>query len=195
MTESPSTLISSRLVVGNDDAQHQLQDAIKFDLQEEISKRIAANDETKVTVNSLIEGLDLRIHNVDEPDLSATSREFYAVAVDVVAQAILDRYLARMSKDTSRNDCSHPLDDALSHFESEIGFDFQEFYHALEALRSSAPLQHRIITLQMFAGISTEQTAIMLETSIASVERDWRLARAKLHRYLWKQKDDAESTQ
>jgi RNA polymerase sigma factor (sigma-70 family) len=55
---------------------------------------------------------------------------------------------------------------------------------ALTALETFDPRKGRVIELRYFGGLSLEETAAALEVSVATVRRDWSLARAWLYREL-----------
>lgn len=55
---------------------------------------------------------------------------------------------------------------------------------ALERLAALDPEQARLVELRYFAGLSIEESAAALGTSPATVKREWRSARAFLHREL-----------
>ena len=55
---------------------------------------------------------------------------------------------------------------------------------ALNELERIDAQQRKIVELRYFGGLSIEETAQVLEVSPATVKRDWRMARAWLHREL-----------
>jgi len=55
---------------------------------------------------------------------------------------------------------------------------------ALDALAAEDPRKVRVVELRFFAGLDTKQTAAALNVSPETVRRDWRLARAWLHRQI-----------
>lgn len=59
---------------------------------------------------------------------------------------------------------------------------------ALQGLQSFAPRQGRMVELRFFGGLSLEETAEVLEVSVATVRKDWSLARAWLYRELTQEK-------
>lgn len=59
---------------------------------------------------------------------------------------------------------------------------------ALQKLQAFAPRQERIVELRFFSGLSLEETAEVLEVSVATVRKDWSLARAWLYRELNQEK-------
>lgn len=66
--------------------------------------------------------------------------------------------------------------------QSEI--DLLALNEALDELTKMDPQQGRIVELKFFGGLSIEETAEVLGISHATVERDWKLARAWLRRQL-----------
>jgi RNA polymerase sigma factor (sigma-70 family) len=55
---------------------------------------------------------------------------------------------------------------------------------ALEELEKMDPQQSRIVELKFFGGLSIEEIAEVLKIGHATVERDWKMARAWLRRQL-----------
>jgi DNA-directed RNA polymerase specialized sigma24 family protein len=55
---------------------------------------------------------------------------------------------------------------------------------ALGELERRDPRKHQIVMLRFFAGLSTAQVADATETSLRTVQREWRYSRAWLHRQL-----------
>jgi RNA polymerase sigma factor (TIGR02999 family) len=59
---------------------------------------------------------------------------------------------------------------------------------ALQRLQMFAPRQGRMAELRFFGGLSLDETAEVLEVSVATVRKDWSLARAWLYRDLTQEK-------
>ena len=55
---------------------------------------------------------------------------------------------------------------------------------ALDALEKLDPRQARTVELRFFGGLSLEEAAEVLQVSISTVRRDWRIAQAWLHQQL-----------
>lgn len=66
--------------------------------------------------------------------------------------------------------------------QSEV--DLLALNEALEELTKMDPQQGRIVELKFFGGLSIEETAEVLGVGHATVERDWKMARAWLRRQL-----------
>lgn len=62
--------------------------------------------------------------------------------------------------------------------------DVLELNEALERLRAVNPRQEQIVVLRYFGGMSQEEVAEVLDISVPTVARDWRVARMLLHDWL-----------
>ena len=62
--------------------------------------------------------------------------------------------------------------------------DLVALHEALERLAAHDPQKSRIVELRFFGGLTIDETAEVLEISHATVERDWKMARAWLRREL-----------
>jgi RNA polymerase sigma factor (TIGR02999 family) len=54
----------------------------------------------------------------------------------------------------------------------------------LQRLEQDDPGKHRLVMLRFFAGLTAEESALALDVSVRTVERDWRFIKAKLHKEL-----------
>jgi len=66
----------------------------------------------------------------------------------------------------------------------EQSIDLLALNEALDQLASMDPQQAQIVELKFFGGLSIDETAEVLGISHATVERDWKMARAWLRRQL-----------
>ena len=57
-----------------------------------------------------------------------------------------------------------------------------DLHEALNDLTEADPRKGRIVELKFFGGLTTEEIAETLDVSVATVERDWKFARAWLYR-------------
>jgi RNA polymerase sigma-70 factor (ECF subfamily) len=64
---------------------------------------------------------------------------------------------------------------------------------ALRKLAERDPQQSRIVELRFFAGLTVEETALVVDISPATVKRDWSMARAWLSRQIKRGKDGNEA--
>ncbi len=105
---------------------------------------------------------------------------FLAVAARAMRQVLVDaarRQLARKRGGGARRDVS--LDDggvpAPMRSDQLVALD-----EALTRLAETDPRRAAVVEHRFFAGLTAEETAAVLRVSIATVERDWRTARAWL---------------
>ncbi|HNY47261.1 MAG TPA: ECF-type sigma factor, partial [Casimicrobium sp.] len=68
--------------------------------------------------------------------------------------------------------------------------DFVRLDEALATLRTLSPRQAEVVDLRFFSELSLEETAATLGLSLATVKRDWSVARLYLQRAL---SDDPEN--
>ncbi len=68
--------------------------------------------------------------------------------------------------------------------DSASAVDILDLNDALDRLAQLDPRQARVVELRYFGGLSVEETAETLDVSVATVKRDWAVARAFLRRAL-----------
>ena len=74
--------------------------------------------------------------------------------------------------------------DEAAFVSDDKGADLVALDEALESLAKLDARQSKVVELRFFGGLSVEETAEVLKVSSGTVERDWSLARAWLHREL-----------
>lgn len=65
-------------------------------------------------------------------------------------------------------------------YETSANVDVEALNAALSQLSGIRPRAAQVVDMRFFAGMSVEEIALVLETSISTVEREWRFARAWL---------------
>ena len=84
-----------------------------------------------------------------------------------------------------------PLDEAAD-LSVEQAVDITAIDEALKSLSAIDPRKSRIVELKFFGGLSIDETAEVMSLSTATVEREWRSAKAWLYRRLaMRDRDDA----
>lgn len=117
---------------------------------------------------------------VCQTDANWQSRaHFFAVAATAIRRVLVDHArrtnAAKRGGDRQRTDIEHVDVEAGSDPNDLAGLD-----DALELLAKTDGRKSRVVELRYFAGLSIQDTAEVLGVSHATVERDWRLARAWL---------------
>lgn len=75
-------------------------------------------------------------------------------------------------------------------FGSQPDLDLMALNEALNKLHKVDPDQVRIVELRFFGGLTIEETAKVMDISHATVEREWRTAKALLKRELTRNEND-----
>lgn len=130
---------------------------------------------------------EVYVHLVDQRRARWHNRtQFYSVAARLMRRVLVDHARARSRKKRDpRNlairapDESHALDR-----DGRIA-DVLAIDEALERLGVIDPEHQRIVELRFFGGLSVEETAQVLGRSPRTIKREWRLARAWLHREIF----------
>lgn len=85
-----------------------------------------------------------------------------------------------------------PLTAALAWYE-ENQIDLPALDAAMRRLAEDSAREAQIVELRFFAGLTNPEVAEVLDISVATVERDWTAARARLHRFMRASDDGTRS--
>ena len=118
---------------------------------------------------------------------------FFGVAAQMMRRILVDfaRELGRAKRGGRAMRVS--LSDA-GDLPLERAADMVALDDALNALEAFDARKSRVVELRYFGGLSLEETAAALEVSVATVRRDWSLARAWLYRELGGSADSSSPT-
>jgi RNA polymerase sigma factor (TIGR02999 family) len=108
---------------------------------------------------------------------------FFAVAANLMRRILVDHARKNGADKRGGSGIRLPLDEAVA-VGGERDVDLIAVDEALERLTSLDPQQARIVELRFFTGLSVEETAEALGVSPRTVNRDWGVAKAWLHREL-----------
>ncbi len=122
---------------------------------------------------------------VDQTNVHWQNRaQFFGIAANLMRQILVDHARQRMAEKRGG-----PAQQRLSLTQAErIGkqreVDVLALNEALDKLAAFDAQQGRVVELKFFGGLTIEEIAEVLESSHATVEREWKLARAWLRREL-----------
>ena len=119
---------------------------------------------------------------VDQKHMQWQNRaHFFGAATQVMRRILVDH--ARQHKAAKRGGAEHKvtLDEDVA-FAKQRDVNLLALDDALTKLESLDPQKSRIVELRFFGGLSEEQTAKVLGVSTSTVRRQWKLAKAWLHR-------------
>ncbi len=106
--------------------------------------------------------------------------QFYGVAAEIMRRILVDRARAHKAAKRSGRWARVTLDPALD-ATHPADVEVLDLDIALTQLAALDPRKGRIAELRFFAGLSLDETAELLDLSVATVERDWQFARAWLY--------------
>jgi RNA polymerase sigma factor (TIGR02999 family) len=109
--------------------------------------------------------------------------QFLAAASHLMREILIDYARARNRAKRGGGQALLRIEDAGG-LAPDAGIDLLALDEALHRLERIDSQQRRIVELRYFGGLSIEDTAQALGVSPATVKRDWRTARAWLHREL-----------
>src|SRR4051794_40440566 len=105
--------------------------------------------------------------------------QFFCLASQMMRRILVDRARARRTAKRSGRWARVPLDDAQS-VTRPVDVDVLDLDAALKELASFDARKSEIAELRFFGGLSLAETGKVLGISLATVERDWQVARAWL---------------
>ena len=180
MTSSPGeiTQLLKQLSHGNREAEARLVPLIYEELRHRAIRYMRGErpDHT-LQPTALVHEAYLKL--IEQRKVSWESRaHFYCVAARIMRRILIDH--ARDVKAVKRGGGQKAsLEDCLVYSEEKPG-ELLAIDEALSRLADLAPRQGRVVELRFFGGCSEEEIAKILEVSVRTVKRDWRVARAWL---------------
>jgi len=130
----------------------------------------------------LINEAYLRLNGADEPRWNGRTH-FLAVAARAMRFAAVDYVRSTMRLKRGGNRKKVPISQ-IAFGRPDRTFELLDLEQALSRLEEQNNRAAEVVTLRFFAGMTTAEIAHELALSTATVERDWRFARAWLYREL-----------
>lgn len=131
---------------------------------------------------ALVHEVYLRLVGLDRLTLNDRTH-FFALAATLMRQILVDH--ARRKRADKRGGAVSIIGlDGVSPASQPSIVDVLALDQALDALSSRDARQGRVVELRFFAGLSIDETAEAIGVSSATVEREWAMAKAWLHRRL-----------
>jgi RNA polymerase sigma-70 factor (ECF subfamily) len=106
--------------------------------------------------------------------------QFFGVAAQLMRRILVDHARAHRAAKRGPQE-TLPLDEAR-HFGEKPDLDLLALHEALNQLAEIDPDQSRVVELKFFGGLTIQETAEVMHISHATVEREWKMARAWLRR-------------
>lgn len=110
--------------------------------------------------------------------------QFFGVAAQLMRRILIDHARAHQAAKRGGSDQQRLSITSAGELGEKPDTDILALHEALNELTEIDPQQGRIVELKFFGGLSIEETAEVLGIGHATVERDWKMARAWLRRKL-----------
>ena len=108
---------------------------------------------------------------------------FLGVAARAMRSVVVDHARAKRAAKRGGGAAPSSLDEVVAYLEAG-NTDLLDLHQALEEMERDDPQLVRVVELRFFGGLSNPEVAAALDTSVSTVERAWRTARARLHQRL-----------
>ncbi len=115
---------------------------------------------------------------------------FLGVSAALMRRILVDFARARAYRKRGGNAIQVSFSEAAKVAEAELNLDVLALDEALERLARLDPRQSRVVEMRFFGGMEEEQIAAALNISLATVKRDWSVARLWLLNELHSDKTD-----
>ncbi|MEP6706414.1 MAG: sigma-70 family RNA polymerase sigma factor [Pyrinomonadaceae bacterium] len=110
--------------------------------------------------------------------------QFYGIAAQLMRRILVDHARLRHAEKRGGAEQQRLSITSAGDLAIKPDLDVLALHEALEELATIDPQQSRIVELKFFGGLSIEETAEVMKLGHATVERDWKMARAWLRRKL-----------
>lgn len=173
--------LPSILEVVNPDGRARLFATIYQDLHKRAQRLLAVNETSSLNTTGLVHEAYLKLAGAN---LAATSKvHFFHIAATAMRQILVDHARYRQSQRRDHRMLA-TLDTDMPGTDDTRLLDMLALDNALAHLRSESERLVQVVELHFFAGLSFPEIAQLLDTSLSTVERDWRTARASLYSHM-----------
>jgi RNA polymerase sigma factor (TIGR02999 family) len=166
---------------GDQNALEELMPLVYDDLRR-VAAHLMKNERAGQTLQptALVHEAYLRMVDLKRADLQSRAH-FLALAAQMLRRLLVDHARAKGRAKRGSGRIVLSMEDVPG---QEPDLDVLALDEALRDLALIDPQQSHIVELRYFAGVSIEETAASLGISVATVKRDWAVARAWLFRRL-----------
>jgi RNA polymerase sigma-70 factor, ECF subfamily len=174
------TLILGRARAGDEQARGDLI-AMMYDELRRVASRMMRRERTEHTLSptAVVHEAVIRLLADAVFEHSPDRAYVFASAARAMREVLIDHARKRSTDRRGGTWRRAPLDRVIDYFE-ERDIDIVAVHEALDRLAEWNERQGQVMTLRYFGGLSVPEVAAAIGVSVATVERDWRLARAWL---------------
>ncbi len=173
------TRLLADLTGGNSDVVNTLLPLIYDELHRMASNQLR-NERRDHTLNATALVHEAYLKLVDQDRVSWQNRaHFLGVAAQAMRRILINYAEARRAQKRGGDVVATTFDDELAPQDARAD-DLIELDEALKRLHAVNPRQASAVEYRFFGGLTHEEIAELLDVSVPTVRRDWRLARAWL---------------
>ena len=140
-------------------------------------------DDHTLQATALVHEAYLRL--VDQNVSWQNRAHFFGVAAQMMRRILVDHARHNLAAKRGSGGIKLSLDESID-LSDERASDLISLDEALDALNSVDPAKRRMVELRYFGGLSVEDTAKILNISVATYVREWRKAKAFLYNQITK---------
>jgi RNA polymerase sigma factor (TIGR02999 family) len=129
---------------------------------------------------ALVHEVYLRLCGQQDPEWQGRAH-FFAVAAKMIRRILVDHARQKSAAKRGGNIQSDDLEIALT-IPVQANVDTLLLDEALNELAAFDPRKSQVVEMRFFGGLSAKDIATVLDTTEATVRRDWNIARAWLYR-------------
>jgi RNA polymerase sigma-70 factor, ECF subfamily len=169
---------------GNRDALDELFPRVYAELRQ-MARQSLARERPGHTLDSVALVNEAYLKLVDQRELRLANRaHFFAVAARAMRSLLIDYARARRAAKRGGGAAAVPLDDVADLIPAEQTDHLLALDDALSRLAEISEEACRTVECRYFTGLTLEEIAVVLGTSVATVRRRWSFAKAWLRREL-----------
>jgi RNA polymerase sigma factor (TIGR02999 family) len=174
------TVILSRARAGDERARGELI-ALIYDELRRVASRLMRRERADHTLSptAVVHEAVIRLLGDAVFDRAADRSFLFASAARAMREVLIDHARRRAAARRGGGMRRVPLDSVVDYFEGQ-GLDVVAVHEALDRLAALDGRQAQVMTLRYFGGMTVAEVTAALGVSVATVEQDWRLARAWL---------------
>jgi RNA polymerase sigma factor (TIGR02999 family) len=167
---------------GNRDAMEELLPLVYRELQK-IAHRYLGRERNSNTLQTTALVHEAFLKLIDQTRVQWQNRaHFFGIAAQAMRRILVDHARQKLADKRGGGGEKVELDEGLIDVSDEKASNLIELDSALKRLAEIDEQKSRMVELRYFGGLSIEETAEVLGVSIATVNRQWRLAKAWLYK-------------
>lgn len=172
------TQLLNKAQKGDKDALDQLFPIVYRELRRVASHQLA-NERANHTLQptALVHEAYLRL--IDQHSVDWGNRaHFFSIAAEMMRRILVNHAIEKKAQKRGAGETMISLEEISGGFVNESGFDVVLLDETLKRLAELDERQSKIVELRFFGGLSVPETAEVLQVSEATINREWRSAKA-----------------